>query len=457
LGVPTLLQCLDLLQTTVILKLLLYNFFIFLYQTGARLLVPFNNKARLWLFGRRQWQSRLKREMEACGFHRNKQVVWMHASSLGEFEQGRPVLEAVKRQYPNTSILVSFFSPSGYETMKNYEGADIVCYLPADTAKNAWNFLHIVQPSIVLWVKYEYWYHHLEAIHQRHIPLLLISGIFRADQPFFKWYGGLHRKILSFFTHFFVQTEEAAELLKTVLQPLPGSEFSNKKTAPANRISVAGDTRFDRVIEIAENWTPVYPLERWLKQGARVMVAGSTWPADEEELVHYTKANPDMQLIVAPHQVEPDLLKDTLQLFDKAMLFSDLMEEGAEKNTTSNVLIINNVGILSRLYAYGQVCYVGGGFTGDGVHNVLEAAVYGKPVIHGPEYEKYAEAVGLIHVGGSFEFENALELEAILANLFNDKAYYEQSAAKAKEFVYRHSGGSRQVLDYIGKLVNREG
>ena len=186
------------------------------------------------------------------------------------------------------------------------------------------------------------------------------------------------------------------------------------------------------------------------------MVAVSNWPADEEQLLHYIKENPDMQLILAPHQVEPDLLKDTLQLFEKAMLFSDLMEDGAELNNHSNVLIINNVGILSRLYAYGDVCYVGGGFTGDGVHNVLEAAVYGKPVIHGPEYEKYAEAVGLIHAGGSFEIENALELEAVLSNLFNDRIYYEESADKAREFVYRHSGGSRQVLNYIEKIVNRE-
>jgi 3-deoxy-D-manno-octulosonic-acid transferase len=435
---------------TVILKLLLYDFFILLYQTGAHLLAPFNNKARLWLSGRQQWAARLQRQADDRDLYKSKHVIWLHASSLGEFEQGRPVLEAIRRHHKNARVVVSFFSPSGYETMKNYEGADIVCYLPADTAANARKFLKIVQPSMVLWVKYEYWYHHLEAAHRQQIPLLLISGIFRSDQPFFQWYGSLHRKMLSFFTHFFVQSEAAAELLQTVLQPAPNSSVA----AATERISISGDTRFDRVIDIAENWAPIQPLEKWLKKNSQILVAGSTWPADEEELVHYIKANPEIQLILAPHQVEPDLLKDTLQLFKGAVLFSDLVEE-APVNLDSNVLIVNNVGMLSRLYHYGHVCYIGGGFTGDGVHNVLEAAVYGRPLVHGPEYEKYAEAIGLVSVGASFEIENALELEKVLGTLFTENEAYQKAAESARNFVYKQAGGTRQVMNYINLVMSR--
>jgi 3-deoxy-D-manno-octulosonic-acid transferase len=415
-------------------KLVLYDLFIFLYQTGARLLTPFNSKARLWLLGRKRWASRLRQQVAQLDAGQSSTVVWMHASSLGEFEQGRPLLEKIRSQMPAAKIVVSFFSPSGYEAMKDYAGADIVCYMPSDTPANAQKFIGIVKPSLVLWVKYEYWYHHLNAIQKSNIPLLLVSGIFREQQPFFRWYGGLHRKMLCFFTHFFVQNEASATLLLPLVKP--------------GTITVSGDTRFDRVIEIADKWTAIEPVEKWLDGAEKVIVAGSTWSQDEEELTHYIKANPDVKLIIAPHQVEPDILDDTLELFSGALLFSDLLQENIPE-TKSNVLIINNIGMLSRLYEYGNICYVGGGFTGDGVHNLPEAAVYGRPLVHGPEYEKYTEAIGLEDAGASFPIENALELEKVLNGLFTDHAAYNAAASAAKNYVYNHAGSTGEIIRYI--------
>jgi 3-deoxy-D-manno-octulosonic-acid transferase len=415
-------------------KLVIYDIFVFLYQTGARLLSPFNSKARLWLMGRKMWASRLKKEIAQLENSNSDITIWMHASSLGEFEQGRPLLETIKQQQPTARIVVSFFSPSGYEAMKDYNGADIVCYLPSDTPANAQKFRSIVKPTLVLWVKYEYWYHHLHTLQKNNIPTLLVSGIFRESQPFFRWYGGLHREILGFFSHFFVQNEESANLIQTLVNPAA--------------ISVSGDTRFDRVVEIANSWTAIKPVETWLGDAEKVIVAGSTWPQDEEELTHYIKANPEVKLIIAPHQIEPDMLNDTLELFPGALLFSDLLQEKIPNNG-SNVLIINNIGMLSRLYEYGNICYIGGGFTGDGVHNLPEAAVYGRPLVHGPEYEKYVEAIGLEEAGASFPIENALELEQVFNLLFTDHIAYNTAAAAAKNYVYNHAGSTEQIMRFI--------
>lgn len=368
-------------------------------------------------------------------------TLWMHASSLGEFEQGKPLLDELKKKHPGLTIVISFFSPSGYEFVKNYRGADIITYLPTDTPANAIRFLEIIKPTLVIWVKYEYWYHHLKALDKRKIPVLLVSAAYWREQVFFQWYGAFHRNMLRYFDHYFVQTPYSADLLQELL------EKENLNDSIKN-ISVTGDTRFDRVIDIAENWQPVKPVEDWLNGDKKVLVAGSTWPEDEEELVHFSRQNRDIKLILAPHEVEADQLKDTMKLFGETTLFSDLLKEDGPLPAT-NVLIINNVGLLSRLYKYGRVCYVGGGFSGNGIHNVLEAAVYGKPVLHGPDFDRYQEAVGLVEAGGSFVADSAITLEKQLSDLFSDDPGYEKAASAAKNFVYHSKGSTQKIIDYI--------
>lgn len=423
------------------MKLLFYDLFVLCYDAAAWLVSPFNLKARLWLKGRVNWTARLQQQVKNAGFQPGDQVVWMHAASLGEFEQGKPVLDELRRKDKQLKTVVSFFSPSGYEVVKHYKGVDIVTYLPTDTPANAARFIKLVKPTLVLWVKYDYWYHHLKTLHRKNVPVLLISAIFWKDQVYFKWYGTIYRDILNFFNHYFVQNEASATLLKEILA-------KSKRPSLAGNITISGDTRFDRVIDIAENWQPVKPVEDWLDGEKNVLVAGSTWPEDEEELVHFVKAGRDKKFIIAPHVVEPDLLKDTMKLFGDTVLFSDLMN-GLPIDSKANVLVINNVGLLSRLYNYAMVCYVGGGFSGSGIHNVLEAAVYGKPVLHGPDYEKYQEAIGLEDAGGSFPQDSAIALEKQLDILFSDNEVYEKAASAAKDFVYQSKGSTREVVRYI--------
>lgn len=371
--------------------------------------------------------------MAAKSIQTGDPIVWMHASSLGEFEQGRPLLEMLKKHRPEWKLALSFFSPSGYEPVKNSTLVDLVFYLPYDTPVDAPRVVKMLKPIMVFWVKYEYWFHHLKSIHDAGVPLFLVSGIYRHDQPFFKWYGGLHRQMLAYFTHFFVQHQAAADLLQTLVSP--------------EKISISGDTRFDRVIDIAENWQGIEAVENWLQGANKVLVAGSTWPDDEEELVHYFRTNPDVKLIIAPHQIEQPLLADTRALFPNSRRFSQLI--AGQEQESFQVLIIDNVGMLNRLYRYATVAYVGGGFAGDGVHNVLEAAVYGRPVVHGPEYEKYAEATGLLAAGGSLTGDSAIELEKVFDSLFKDQEYTELTGSKARNYVYAHAGGSKQILNYL--------
>lgn len=421
------------------MSLLLYNCFLLLYRTGVWLVSPWNPKARLWWNGRKNWKRRLEEKLTT-----GDRFIWMHCASLGEFEQGRPVLEKIKEQYPNYRILLTFFSPSGYEVRKNYEGADIICYLPMDSVTNASAFLDIVKPELVLWVKYDYWYYYISEIKKRDIPLLLISGIFREDQPFFKWYGKLYRKMLQCFTHLFVQTKS----------PIPPAPFYKGDQERPRWITVNGDTRFDRVIEIAERWESVPSIKEFCGDHP-VVVAGSTWPEDEEELDHYANTHPELRFIIAPHEISEDHLKDIERLFKKSVRYSLLplvkgnrAELGGDSHHP-NTLIIDNIGMLSKLYKYATITYVGGGFGDDGVHNVLEAAIYGKPVIFGPEYDKYREAIELVNAGGAFSINNALELEAILNKLLQEKDFCEQVNKSSKEYVYANKGATEAVLNYI--------
>ena len=417
------------------LALPLYRFFLLLYAAAARLLAPFSPKVKRWVLGRQGWRQQWQHKLAEAGIGAQDEVIWMHASSLGEFEQGRPLLDHMRQTYPHARFVVTFFSPSGYEVRKQYPGAHAIGYLPFDHPKAAGEFTDLLQPKLVLWIKYEYWYYTLQAIHSRGIPLLLISGIFRPGQPFFTWYGGLHRRMLSFFSHLFVQHEAAASLVSAVVG--------------ASRVTVAGDTRFDSVCETAEHWQAFPAVEHWLAGAARVVVAGSTWPSDEEEIVHYAKANPGVKWIIAPHNLDPRDREDTLRLFQHPLTYSRLVQGDAGQAPLENVLIIDNVGMLRYLYRYAHISYVGGGFTGDGVHNVLEAAVYGTPVIHGPEYAKFAEATGLLEAGGSFVITNSLELESLLEKLWQQPALLQQAGDAAASFVQKNAGATRRVLQWI--------
>lgn len=410
----------------------LYNLFLFLYSCGIRVVAIANPKARKWVLGRRNIFASISKELAT----NNRQPIWMHCASLGEFEQGRPLLEALKSQNPKVHIILTFFSPSGYEVMKDYKGVDHVFYLPMDSPVNARKFLDAVNPSLVLWVKYEYWFYYLGEIKKRNIPLLLVSGIFRKKQPFFKWYGAIWRKMLESFTHFFVQNTESRELLATL--------------GFAENVSLNGDTRFDRVLEIADHFTQVPGIAEFCGD-SQVIVAGSTWEEDEIELLHFVNVHKQVKFIIAPHEIDKANLKDVKEEFPDSIFYSDL-DNGrlTTENGQPNVLIIDNIGMLSRLYKYATVAYVGGGYGADGVHNVLEAAVYGKPVVFGPVYEKFDEATGLVNAGGAVSIDGGpVKLENILNNLLQDEGARKKMGEAAQQFVHENAGASKKIIQFI--------
>ncbi len=430
------------------MHLFFYNLFLWLYRVSVKLAANWNPKARLWVNGRKDIFTKLRQ-----GFSTKvSPLVWIHCSSLGEFEQGRPVLDGIRKEYPSSKILLTFYSPSGYEAQKNYVGADFIFYLPPDSKRNARRFLDIVQPEFVLWIKYDYWYYYLSELKHRQIPAILVSGVFRKDQPFFKWYGRLHRYMLESFSHLLVQNEASRKLLA-------GLGFKDN-------VTICGDTRFDRVVQIATQFTPIPGIEEFCGN-KNIIVAGSTWEADEEELDHYANSNPEIKFIIAPHEVDEENLKETEKLFKNSLRYSEWMSKrqeakGKEQEAISNrqigkvndgqeanVLIIDNIGMLSRLYKYATIAYVGGGFGDDGIHNVLEAAVYGKPVIFGPVFEKYIEAIELIDEGGGFTVENALELEELFKELLTDKQLYKETSEASRNYVYTKKGATDKILQFI--------
>ena len=423
------------------MHLFFYNLFLWTYRIAIKLAANWNPKARLWVNGRRDIFSKLSQSFSS----KVSPLVWIHCSSLGEFEQGRPVLDGIRKEYPSAKILLTFYSPSGYEAQKNYVGADYIFYVPPDSKRNAKRFLEIVKPEFVLWIKYDYWYYYLSELKHRNIPAILVSGVFRKDQPFFKWYGRLHRYMLESFSHLLVQNEASRTLLA-------GLGFSEN-------VTICGDTRFDRVVQIASQFTPVPGIEEFCGN-KNIVVAGSTWDADEEEMDHYANTNRQTKFIIAPHEVDEDHLKETERLFRHSIRYSQWMnymkkaasvEPRAASNIHSevNVLIIDNIGMLSRLYNYATIAFVGGGFGDDGVHNVLEAAVYGKPVIFGPVFEKYIEAIELIDEGGGFTVENALELEELFKELLTDKQLYKETAEASRNYVYTKKGATDKILQFI--------
>ena len=462
------------LLSVMILYRFLYRIFIALYLSLIHLASLWNPKARLWVNGRRRVFSKLKRELAT----EQSTIIWMHCSSLGEYEQGRPLLEKIREIYPSYKILLTFFSPSGYTVIKDRAIADYVYYLPFGSRFITSRFIDLVKPALVLWIKYEYWYYYLHEFKKRNTPLLLISGTFHKHQPFFKWYGEMHRQMLRCFTHLFVQTKHSENLLTTL--------------GLSGRITVSGDTRFDRVIEIAERFEPVEAIEKFCSD-AKVIIAGSTWPEDEEQLDHYANSHPEIKFIIAPHEIHDTHLKDIERLFKNSIRYSEmrssmatgqsLMSDGGRPLAgdsgqvsnddqpsaighrssvndyweAPNVLIIDNIGMLSRLYKYATITYVGGGFGEAGVHNVLEAAVYGKPVIFGPVFNKFIEAIELLEESGAFTIETALELEKVLDVFFTDQSLYLEVCEAARKYVYSKKGATEKVLQYIqeNRLLTR--
>ena len=408
------------------LSRLLYNISTVAYTTGIRIAAYFNHKAKLWVEGRKNWQKGLG-DFAA----QNRPSIWMHCASLGEFEQGRPVLEAIKTEYPDYRIVLSFFSPSGYEIRKNYSGADLVTYLPSDTRSNAEDFIALINPALVLWVKYEYWFEYLDALHRKRIPVILFAAKFREGQPFFKPYGGLWREMLDKFSVIFVQDQDSLNLLKTI---------------NIDHATIGGDTRFDRVATIKEQFERLPLSIENFCEGQKVIVAGSTWKDDEMLFTHLMNHRPDIRYIIVPHEIHDDHIRDILDMWPNAMRYT----VQAEFNR-SNILIIDTIGMLNRLYNYGDICYVGGGFNDSGIHNTLEAAVYSKAVVFGPEYSKFNEAVGLINAGAAISVNNALELEAAIDELFGSRVKIAEMGVAAGDYVQKHTGATTRIMDYIAE------
>lgn len=418
---------------------MLYNIIMYIYQAGITIYSHFNEKVKKMWIGERAAFGVLQKQVEP-----NVKYIWFHAASLGEFEQGRPLIEKIKKEYPNYKILLTFFSPSGYEVRKNYEQADIVTYLPIDTVANAQRFLRIVRPVMAFFIKYEFWYNYLHILRHRNIPVYSVSSIFRPNQIFFRPYGRQYAAVLKCFSHFFVQNDLSKSLLAKI---------------GINNVTVVGDTRFDRVLQIKDNSKKLPLVDKFignqdvkLANGVtnslhRVFVAGSSWLPDEEIFIKYFNEHNDWKLIIAPHIIADTHLRQILQLLKgkKVVLYTEATETNV---ADADVLVINCFGLLSSIYHYGDVAYVGGGF-GAGIHNVLEAAVWGIPVVFGPNNKRFAEAQGLLASGGGFEIDNYEKFALIMDRFCSDKVFLQNSGNAAGSFVKQLSGATNKVFSDI--------
>ena len=403
----------------------MYNIIIYLYLFGVAIYSLFNKKVR------KMWRG----ERAAIGLLREKvvsdaQYVWFHAASLGEFEQGRPLMEQMRREHPEFKILLTFFSPSGYEVRKNYEGADIICYLPLDTPFNARRFLRTIRPVMAFFIKYEFWYNYLHILKHRNVPVYSVSSIFRPGQIFFRWYGRQYSRVLKCFTHFFVQNEVSRELLHSI---------------GIDQVTISGDTRFDRVLQIRDAAKEL-PLVEAFKDDHNVFVAGSSWPPDEDIFIRYFNEHLNWKLVIAPHVIDEDHLQQIIsKLNRKVVRYTQATESEARE---ADVLIIDCFGLLSSIYRYGEVAYVGGGF-GVGIHNVLEAAVWGVPVIFGPNNQRFQEAQGLLASEGGFQIKDYDTFCQLMDRFDTDKAYLQTIGKKAGSFVAQHAGATATILKGI--------
>ena len=404
----------------------MYNIAISLYLLAIKLVGLFNKKVKLMCQGHKQVFDILRQARD-----KESNYLWFHAASLGEFEQGRPLIERIRKQYPQYKILLTFFSPSGYEVRKNYEGADIICYLPLDTPRNVRRFLDLARPSMAFFIKYEFWQNYMKALQHRGIPTYSVSSIFRPNQIFFRWYGVTYRKVLTRITHFFVQNEESVRLLAS---------------CGITNATIVGDTRFDRVLEIFQAAKQLPLVERFKGDCHKVLVAGSSWQPDEELIIDYFNRHPEMKLIIAPHVVNDNHLAWIEGKLNRpSMRYTKAL--GADLSRV-DCLIIDCYGLLSSIYRYGEISYVGGGF-GVGIHNVLEAAVYGIPVLFGPNNQRFREARQLLATGGAFEIHNSTDFNATMDRLFTDEAFLVQSGERAGHYVSDNAGAADAVLKEV--------
>jgi len=403
----------------------LYNLGIGLYKLSVQIAAFGNPKAKLWIDGRKNLLLRVEQSCKNIN-----QSIWIHCPSLGEFEQGRPVIEALRKEYPHVPIVLTFFSPSGYEVRKNYDGADYVFYLPTDTSENAHRFATAIKPKLAIFVKYDFWLHHLTELKRRKCPTLLVSGIFRPNQHFFKPWSGIGKQMLNCFDHFFVQDDKS-------LQLLAGIGFSN--------VTISGDTRFDRVVAL-KNDTPEIELAKTFSANHFTIVAGSTWPKDEPGIANWINQNEDARLIIAPHQINEKGIQAIEKLFDcKSIRFSKVEDN---KFYESRVLIIDNIGMLSGLYRYASVAYVGGGF-GHGVHNTLEAAVWKVPVVFGPKHQKFKEAITLVKIGAAQVATAKDSIGAIFTRFKNDDSSRIEAGILAGQYVEQNTGATAKIINWI--------
>lgn len=415
---------------------MIYNIVIYFVLWGIAIASLFNEKVRKMWRGEREAFKILKQKVDP-----NAKYIWFHAASLGEFEQGRPLMERIRKDYPQYKILLTFYSPSGYEVRKNYEGADIICYMPVDTRLNAIRFLRLVRPVMAFFIKYEFWSNFLHILKHRNIPTYSVSSIFREDQVFFKWYGRSYAGVLKCFTRFFVQNEESKRLLEGI---------------GITAVDVVGDTRFDRVLQIKEAAKQL-PICEAFRTGVassqsadvphhdfKVFVAGSSWPPDENIFIPFFNEHKDWRLLIAPHVIAEEHLKLILSLIKgkKVVRYTQTTPEEAAE---ADVLIIDCFGLLSSMYNYGDVAYIGGGF-GVGIHNTLEAAVWNMPVIFGPNNKKFQEAQGLLKSGGGFEINTYEDFSGLMSSLMNDEAFLKQAGDKAGAFVTHLAGATDKVL-----------
>ncbi len=407
--------------------LLIYNTGIKIYHFLIWITSFFNIKAKKWISGRENWVFNLE------NLNTNKAKIWFHFASLGEFEQGKPVLEAIKAKFPDKFIVITFFSPSGYEIKKNSTLGNLIMYLPLDTAGNAHKFVSKVNPEMVIFTKYEFWYHYFKELNKREIPIFLISAIFRPRQIYFKFYGGFYRKILKCVSYFFVQNAESILLLKKI---------------GLNNALVTGDTRFDTVSANTKN-IKKFPIIETFCCNQKVFIAGSTWPHDEEIIAQLIIKNPDRKFIIAPHEISEQKLNILQKLIpNKSARYSQMLEPETSTNTdfkSLQVIIIDNIGMLSSLYQYGNLAYIGGGF-GAGIHNTLEAAAFGLPVIFGPNYQKFQEAKDLIRNGGGFSINSSADLLSIFKKLYNDNLLMLKASQQTKNYVNQNIGATNLII-----------
>lgn len=405
----------------------IYNFAIYLYAFVVRCISPFHKKARKMIIGHKQTYAILKKNVDP-----KAQYIWFHAASLGEFEQGRPIIEEIKRKHPHYKVLLTFFSPSGYEIRKDYPLADIVCYLPFDKKRNVKKFLKLVKPKMVIFIKYEFWYNFVKRLHKKKIPVYMVSAIFRPSQIFFKWYGGRMRKLLKLYTCICVQDDDSVELLNGI---------------GVTKVVKCGDTRFDRVVDIKEQAKPLELIEifanKAIAENEKILVAGSTWPKDEDILISYFNITADLKLIIAPHEIDEAHLKYIESVLRRPYIrYSQATQENI---ADYDCVIIDGFGLLSSVYRYGQLAYVGGGF-GVGIHNLLEAAVYGIPVVFGPNFKKFREAGQLIEQGGGYSISDNESFRGLMDEFLQYDETLKAAGANAGGYVYSNQGVSERVL-----------